>query len=197
MTTIIQVATLLGALITIGTLVYTGYQLFWAKVTFYRIHDPSKPVSDRTLSYADVEKGLEILVKAARTFKPDVILGINRGGAIVGGCIAKKLGIPAVHVININCDAEDDARVNDSHVPPLDDVTNVLLVDDAMRKGEHMREAKRYLEKKPLDLNIHRAVLLKMTVPHHGPERESFSNVSVETEAFVTEDAKVLLPWDP
>jgi hypoxanthine phosphoribosyltransferase len=150
----------------------------------------------KSLSYADVQRGIGLLVADARQFGPDIILGINRGGAIVGGCIAKGLGLPWVYLLHVDCDRDLGGRVMENRLSESPLEGRVLLVDDAMRKGEHMREASEYILKKYSGVVLRRSVLLKMAVPHLGAERKTFRNESVDKAAFETENASLVLPWD-
>src|SRR5438309_1628288 len=42
-------------------------------------------------SYSDVQLGMSELVDNVSRFRPDIIIGVNRGGAIVGGILGKHL----------------------------------------------------------------------------------------------------------
>ena len=72
----------------------------------------------------------------------------------------------------------------------------VYLVDDAQRKGEHMREAVQYIRSHYPQVEIRRAVLLQMDVPHTGPELVTFKATPCDFQGFSTSSARVLLPWD-
>lgn len=154
---------------------------------------PSPDAVTNTLTYADVQVGCERLLEDARHFAPDEIVGINRGGAIVGGMLAKGLGIPFVKTINVNCDHKP-AVVTE----PVDDLRGrILLVDDACRKGEHMREAYAWLAEREGVQAVRRVVMLNMSLNHMGPEKHVFNGGHVDKHAFMTHSSAVYLPWDP
>jgi len=179
-----------------GVSIVVVYRWLRTHSVVFSVHDPAKPVSGGRLSYPDVQRGLGLLLDDARQFKPDLIMGINRGGAIVGSCLAKQMNIPWVYLLSVNCDNPGPTRVVENRADRSPLRGKVLLVDDALRKGEHMREATEYLRRKYPGIEIRRMVLLKMTIPHLGAEQQTFRNVTVEKAAFETHDASVLLPWD-
>jgi hypoxanthine phosphoribosyltransferase len=137
-------------------------------------------------------------LKDARTFRPSTIFGINRGGAIVGGIIAKGLPLPGLTLLMVNADLPQGLRVVEhrSSTEPLHG--RALLVDDAKYKGEHMREATDYLLGTYPGLTLRRSILLEVHASRHrGPEQLTFQNVPVEKAAFYSRDVDVFLPWDP
>lgn len=161
-----------------------------------RIHDPVKTIQGSNLSTVDVQRAMKRMAEDARNYRPDHIVGINRGGAIVGGWLAKQLEREAPVIFIVNSDEPAGRRV----IPQLSrSVTlsgRVYLVDDAQRKGEHMREATDYLRTKYQGIQVRRAVLLQMSVPHKGPESVAFRGTQSEFNGFTTRDANVVLPWD-
>ncbi len=180
----------------ISAIVTLVLELYVRRTGWPTSHDPTKPVREN-LSHQDVHKGLLILVEDAKAFQPDFIYGINRGGAIVGGYIAKMLDIPGIYLLTVNSDLPSDQRVIEHRDDGLQIHGRVLLVDDAKRKGEHMREAVDYLSRQYSGITLRRQVLLEMSVPHYGPERTKFRSIPVERTAFFTNDISVRLPWDP
>jgi hypoxanthine-guanine phosphoribosyltransferase len=161
-----------------------------------RIHDPEKPVDRGDLSILDVLRAMRRLADDARRYNADQIVAINRGGSIVGGWLAKRLGLKAPIIFVVNSDWPPGQRV----VPQVDREIEfggkVYLVDDVQRKGEHMREAVQYLRTHCPRAEIRRAVLLQMDVPHAGPETVTFMNAPCDFRGFYTYSAKVSLPWD-
>ncbi len=59
-----------------------------------------------------------------------------------------------------------------------------------------MREAAQYFITKYPGVQVRRAVLLQMSVPHQGPESVAFRGTRSEFNGFMTRDANVILPWD-
>lgn len=151
-----------------------------------------EPLVSRDLTYEDVPAGIDALLRDAVAFAPDSLVGINRGGAIVGGFLAKRLQLPYVEALHVNCDR--DPAVVRAPLEPLGE--RVLLVDDACRKGEHMRAAYDYLRAQPGVTTVRRAVMLHNRTTHLGPEQQAFRG-DIDVAAFVSDDAYVRLPWDP
>ncbi len=161
-----------------------------------RVHDPLKPVKKNDLSIVDVYRAMKRLVEDARAYAPDHIIAINRGGAIVGGWLAKRLGLQAPIIYVVNSDEPPGKRVMPQSARAVGLSGKIYIVDDAQRKGEHMREAVNYLRSRYSDTQIRRAVLLQMTVPHTGPEAVTFRATPCDFAGFSTFDATVVLPWD-
>jgi len=195
--------TWIGIIAGIITIIGTALSLLkrflwpWLKrhVAWVDLQDHNKPVTKERLSWQDVFEGIiKALLPDAQNFKPDVIFGINRGGAIVGGIIAKKLNIPQVFILDINFDRPTiviEHRQN--QVLPG---SRVLLVDDALRTGRHMKAATEYLRDRYRNIEIRRMVILHLKMEYVGPERGP-RIPSVERYAFFTFDGRVKLPWDP
>lgn len=184
-----------AAAITIGVSAVAARHWLGDYIHFVPRQDPSRPVK-RTLSVLDVEAGIDVLVAYANEFDPDYVYGINRGGGIVGSWIAKKIGLPFIHLCAVNCDYSLAHRVMEDGPESIPLGSKILLVDDAKRKGEHMREALVYLRRKFPHAEIRRVVMLEMHIPNPGPESDRYKQPPAECAAFKTFDARVLLPWD-
>jgi hypoxanthine phosphoribosyltransferase len=167
----------------------------WSRM--HGTHDPTLPVGKEGLSLDDIRTAIEILSTDAQAFAPDFIYGINRGGAIVGGFIAKQLKIPHVYLLTVNCDRSPEHRVVEHRAHRKPPSGKVLLVDDAKRKGEHMREAAAFLTSRYKGIALRRVAVLELRVPHQGPEKTVFRDDQIDRSAFFTNDASVMLPWDP
>jgi hypoxanthine phosphoribosyltransferase len=190
---------LIGFIAAVCTIAVTaGGALTWLKghALIVRVHDPSKNVERDNLSVIDVSRAMKRMVEDARNYQPNYIVGINRGGAIVGGWLAKKLQMEAPILLTVNSDEPKGRRV----VARLERssllIGKIYLVDDAQRKGEHMREASAYLNNKHPGVEIRRAVLLQMDVPHQGPESVAFRGTRSEFVGYSTTNGSVVLPWD-
>jgi len=188
-----------GIITIIGTALALLKRFLWLwlkrHVAWVDLQDHKKPVTKERLSWQDVFEGIiKALLPDAQNFKPDAIFGINRGGAIVGGLIAKKLNIPQVFILDINFDRPTiviEHRQN--QVLPG---SRVLLVDDALRTGDHMRAATKYLRDRYRNIELRRMVILHIMREDVGPEIRP-RIPSVERYAFFTFDGRVKLPWDP
>jgi hypoxanthine phosphoribosyltransferase len=190
---------LIGVISGLCTIAVTAVAIYaWLRshALIIRVHDPKKVVQGSNLSIVDVQRAMERMTEDAREFQPNHIVAINRGGAIVGGWLAKQLGHKAPIVVIVNSDEPPQRRVIPQSPHDITLSGKVYLVDDAQRKGEHMRETTEYLMAKHPNLQVRRAVLLQMSIPHKGPETVAFRGTRSEFNGFMTHDANVLLPWD-
>ena len=191
---IFQIVSLVAGFLTIVTVTIAIVRYLKRTELIVRVQNPKDPVKKLVLSPVDIFKGLEILTNDAHRYLPDVIIGINRGGALVGGYIAKKLNKPIVYSIDVNFDR--DNRIidySDSYIPS--DTKKILLVDDSIRSGRHMRDASAYLKTKHPNCELRRAVLLEIRSVSPSPE-STFAPNPVEVTAFHSFDARVKLTWD-
>ncbi len=161
-----------------------------------RVHDPHKNVERDSLSVIDVARAMKLMTEDAERYKPDHIVGINRGGAIVGGWLAKQLQMEAPILLIVNSDKPEARRVTTRLGRNGQLAGRIYLVDDAQRKGEHMREAVEYLSNKHSGVVIRRAVVLQMDVTHQGPEAVAFRAPRSEFVGFLTTNGSITLPWD-
>jgi hypoxanthine phosphoribosyltransferase len=161
-----------------------------------RVHDPQKNIERDNLSVIDVARAMKRMAEDANRYKPDHIVGINRGGAIVGGWLAKQLQMEVPILLVVNSDEPQGRRVAPRLGRNGQLAGRIYLVDDAQRKGEHMREAFAYLSSKHPGVEIRRAILLQMDVPHQGPEAVAFRATPSEFVGYSTTNGSVVLPWD-
>jgi hypoxanthine phosphoribosyltransferase len=161
-----------------------------------RVHSPAGLVRADKLSIVDVERAMERMTDDAREFRPSHIAGINRGGAIIGGWLAKQLELEAPTLLIVNSDQYSGRRVTPCLSEAGKLAGRIYLVDDAQRKGEHMREAVSFLTSLQAVTDIRRAVMLQMHVPHQGPEAQAFRLSAADFAGFTTKDSTVTLPWD-
>jgi hypothetical protein len=185
-----------SGLCTIAVTLLATYAWIRSHALIVRIHDPAKPIESGDLSIIDTFRAMQRITDDARKYNTEQIVAINRGGAIVGGWLAKRLGLKAPIIFIVNSDEPPERRV----VPQINGhvqlAGKVYLVDDAQRKGEHMREAVQYIRSHYPQVEIRRAVLLQMDVPHTGPELVTFKAAPCDFQGFSTSNARVALPWD-
>jgi hypoxanthine phosphoribosyltransferase len=179
-----------------------------------KIRIPEALYKDQTLSYAEIEQGLSILVKYAKHFNPNFIFGINRGGAIVGGLLAKQLVDqdeqtnlrPNIILLDVNNESDPPVieQRHDAAAPlkyyrrPLEPSSvkrpaKALLVDDMGKTGSSMTLAYKYLKEHHPCLEVKRVVMLRAEMHAQGPYAQS---PEYEMFPFWTDKASVLLPWD-
>lgn len=190
---------LLSSILGIATVVISVYLWLTKKIRWVVVQDPKQSVTKGRLSFEDVKLGIDILVEDAVRFNPDWIFGINRGGAIVGGMIAKKLKKPFVYLLETNLDKDKERRVIEHRVGddiPTQSRTKILLTDDAFRSGEHMSWASEYLKSRYPNAELRRVVLLEIKFTQVGPEVTTRNLVPIECSAFFTYDGRVKNAWD-
>jgi len=187
----------IAAVCTIAVTAGGAYTWLRGHALIVRVHDPNKNVEQDSLSVIDVADAMKRMAEDAERYQPDYIVGINRGGAIVGGWLAKQLQMEAPILLIVNADKPQDRRVVARLGRGGQLTGKIYLVDDAQRKGEHMREAVAYLNDKHPGLEIRRAVVLQMDVTHQGPESVAFRATRSEFRGFLTTNGSVALPWDP
>lgn len=151
------------------------------------------------LSYPEVGAGLCHLVQKLKDSgeEPDLIAGINRGGAILGGLIAKQLGISAekrgsypLALLYVDRDrgggtAEVVFNPLAGHPAPR----SVLLVDDAIHDGRHVKLAYDAIRNEFDAENIRCAVLLR----HVGAKP---GMAVVYAYGYRGDRREIVLPWD-
>lgn len=159
-----------------------------------QLQNPAKPVLKNVLTYDDVHQGIELLLAQARVFNPDYIYAINRGGAIVGGMLAKRLDMPLVYILEVRKDAKPQVVDHGKPAQGLKD-RRILLVDDSVRTGTRMELASRYILKHIEKKNLMKMALLNVSIEHPGRLTAEYQPV-VDKYAYFTHSGKVFLPWD-
>lgn len=143
-----------------------------------------KSVINRPFKYREVHRGLVHLSRQARDFGPDLLVGINRGGAILGGMIGKRLGM-IVRILEVTHRPEDPVwlAVNDKLLVGK----RVLLVDDRLRTGTNMARARDYLQQR--GANVYCMVFARP---------EGWTELSLPQEfAYHVSAPDLPFPWEP
>jgi hypoxanthine phosphoribosyltransferase len=130
---------------------------------------PQQVVTAQRVSFTDVGSGFDALRGVVVELDPDLILGVNRGGAAVGGMLAKSVGLLA-YVLEVDFTPASANDVIEHRIgPPPTVVHTVVLVDDIVRTGSHMRLAARHVHDRYPDAVVHRFALVEVDVS--PPER--------------------------
>jgi len=79
-------------------------------------------------------------------YKPEIIIGITRGGIVPARLLSAHLQVKTLHCISILKITEKRKIVSEI----LDDLTNknILLVEDMLESGKSLEVVKKYLESK-------------------------------------------------
>src|SRR5579859_292296 len=125
---------LIGVVSGLCTIVVTAFAIYaWVRghALIIRVHDPMKAIRGDSLSIVDVQRAMQRMVKDAQEYQPNHIVGINRGGAIVGGWLAKQLGHETPIVVIVNSDEPPGRRVTPQVSRNGALSGRIYLVDDA------------------------------------------------------------------
>jgi hypoxanthine phosphoribosyltransferase len=201
---------------------------------FHLIKNPENDVA-QNLSFIDIEFAiyclvhqivrLEFLLKDPKDLNKyhmhkNLIIGIDRGGAIVGGLLGKSLVLPVTTVgIKYSFNSplshtEKGASINEiPNTPAIDyssnlinvDLTNVeriILVDDAVRTGTSMKTAINLLETIKSEKNLKFEFITACVLREVMTTRPVLKDPTAKTRAFPdiyvykTEKLNVNPPWD-
>lgn len=154
------------------------------------------------LGWPDAAQAMRTLAgRIAQHFHPDLVIGIDRGGSIVAGVLAKHLGIPSSTI------ASSTRWTISSPEGSLDDgikdqrsSRRVVVVDDACRFGNTMRTAIEVLQRQCPSAEIKTAVILNLnvlSVGPSGPNRLGSGKPNPDYYYYWTKRVDVRLPWDP
>ena len=153
------------------------------KRPFYYLAKSRDKVVKSPFSYHDVHGGISFLVERARAYDPDTIVGINRGGAIVGGILGKHL-IEFVRIIEVKRDSEEPIFCGFD-----EDLANkkVLLIDDRVTQGKNLSKAYDYIAKRAADVRCMVFAFVETETPKRSPNDYAYKVISRE----------IPLPWEP
>ncbi len=193
-----------------SVLILTLMTLFFAILVFKRVWlEREKPIDrkelvTRDLSWIDVKYAIDQLISDIEyaNFIPDIILGADKGGAIVAGILGKKLTIRGTMMFST------DQYSISSSLGSLDDgikdptkrtieINKILLVDAACRSGTTMNSAIKNLEKAiegAGGIEFKKAVILNV---RGGIGGHRFSKPDLDFFIYETDNTNIKLPWDP
>jgi uncharacterized protein len=108
------------------------------------------------MSWDELGDGTRILAEAvaADGYRPDIVLGIARGGLLVAGALGYALGIKNTFTMNVEFYTGIDERLPMPMIlPPVPDLvdfheTRVLVADDVADTGETLKLVKRFCAEK-------------------------------------------------
>lgn len=114
-------------------------------------------MSERELmTWADLGTGAQALAHAVAEdgYRPDVILGIARGGLLIAGALGYALGVKNTFTMNVEFYTGVDERLDMPMIlPPVPDLVDfadfkVLIADDVADTGATLRLVKEFCEGK-------------------------------------------------
>lgn len=151
--------------------------------------------SNEVITWEDIDSAFQALTLKALQYKPDIIIGINRGGGIVGGYICKKIDHDRLYTIDVR-ENKNKTTVNMSGLPKISNGMKVLLVDDTYSTGKLLTSTVNALVKKYPQIELKTMVLLEWKRPKYYPNSDSETMVRPDYIGIVENGSK-LLPWLP
>src|SRR3954464_10726747 len=108
------------------------------------------------MSWDDLGAGARELAQAVADdgYRPDMVLGIARGGLLVAGALGYALGVKNTFTMNVEFYTGVDERLDVPMIlPPVPDLidfadTRVLIADDVADTGETLRTVHEFCEGK-------------------------------------------------
>jgi hypoxanthine phosphoribosyltransferase len=149
-------------------------------------------VGDTRLTWDHVELAVQRVLEKLAEWTPDMIIGINRGGAIFGGMLAKLIPLRYIGVIAyvVSPTAAAFRQVQAPDLSAVPEGGQILIVDEAHRSGHHMHHAVCDVRRLRPDVEVKTAVIAKADArPEDGipdPDQCAF-RVS----------GNACMPWDP
>ncbi|MBI4454300.1 MAG: phosphoribosyltransferase [Acidobacteria bacterium] len=153
--------------------------------------DPLRPVTRNTLDYKDIPSAVALLAEKISSKRPDIVLGIDRGGAVVGGILAKYFRIPIRLLYRIESEEGFYSDLDASDV----NGKVVVLVDDASRTGRSIEKAAKYVKSRLSPQSLVVAVLLLTKIDYRG-HKEITPSELVDQFSYFTTRTDIKLPWD-
>jgi xanthine phosphoribosyltransferase len=111
--------------------------------------------------YKEFVDDVELLYKKTKSYEPDIILAVARGGVTLGHFLAEKFKLRDLYTLNSV--HYDDTKKLDSvkifNIPHIPKYKKVLIVDEIIDTGESMVEILKVLKKKFPTVNFKIAVI--------------------------------------
>ncbi len=100
--------------------------------------------------YKEFVQDIENLYQQTKSYEPDIILAIARGGVTLGHFLAEKYKLR--ELLTLNSVHYDNTQKLDNvslfNIPNLSKYKKVLIVDDIVDSGESLREIVKVLKKR-------------------------------------------------
>lgn len=155
------------------------------------------------LRYLDVDHAVDVLVDTLQNskFSPQVVVGVDRGGAVLAGMLAKRLALPSTTISSQGRWTLSDTRgsldkgIRDGKKSSGEPIHRMLLVDDVCRSGSTLSHANDFLTRLfagRAGTDIRQACILNELKPH-GPGKSITPTYSV----YETNRRDTGMPWDP
>ncbi len=99
--------------------------------------------------YEEFVDDIEFLYQCTKSYNPDIILAVARGGVTIGHFLAEKFRIRTLYTLNSihYDDTKKLDHVKVFNIPHLPQNRRVLVVDDIVDSGESLHEIMEQLQK--------------------------------------------------
>jgi hypoxanthine phosphoribosyltransferase len=187
MTNAIPVLGALGALASVAGL----FSTIWASLAFKR-QTGSRVVEgegvENRLSPDLTYKAVQNLTHFAQGINPDCIVGLNRGGSIVGAWLALQLNVKDEQFVKCFVDPLKEK----AECPTQSLFGKILVIDDISRSGKTLQIARRHLMQKRRNnqFEIVLATLIACSKDGIKPVNDGLAYFP-----FLTKDEQLRLPW--
>lgn len=149
------------------------------------LYDLQTPGS--TLSPKQTSEGIFKLVQVTHDLEPDFVVGINRGGTMIGAYLSLMHGVPSSNFLRCYVPRTKREPICDS----ISVHGNIIVVDDICRSGNTMRDAVNFF--KARNPNIKRIYSVSLAAVFTSENSPSFNDLYYF--AYKTTNKKLSLPW--
>lgn len=107
-------------------------------------------MTKRYYSYDECIEDCKILLPQIKSYNPDALVSVARGGLVIGHLLSEALNTRDIYTIN-SIHYDDDKKLNTFDIFNVPDLTNfrkVVLIDDIIDSGETMVEIRKILTQK-------------------------------------------------
>lgn len=147
-------------------------------------------IRNHSLERAIANEAIFRLSSYVQSLEPDYIVGVNRGGTMVGAFISLGLGIKSKNFVKCLVSRKGKYKAT-CHIGHMHGT--VVVIDDVSRSGKTIEEAiKEIKAKNPNIEDIYSAVLVTTLDDLKRPKYKSLNYYS-----YATLDDEIFLPWTP
>ena len=107
-------------------------------------------MTKRYYSYDECIEDCKILLPQIKSYNPDALVSVARGGLVIGHLLSEALNTRDIYTIN-SIHYDDDKKLNTFdifNIPDLSNFRKVVLIDDIIDSGETMVEIRKILTQK-------------------------------------------------
>lgn len=152
-------------------------------------HPYRRDALDENIDSEQLNQGIRDLVVRAFQEDPDFIVGLNRGGVLVGAYLALTMGVPSNRFLRCCVTFDDDKENVECDFPEL--YGNVFVVDSMIRSGRTMSCAVKVIKEKYSGITtIFAAAIVTYTNADGSPKYKDLNYYY-----YFTHKKNLLFPW--